>query len=1516
MQRTKKIFATIATLSAALILGMAHGDTPLADTPLTSGNPDNIKPNIMLVFDDSGSMQWDYSPDWVIRANLCYGGGDSLNSAGFLGRCRYPDPPMYNSQINLMYYNPEVSYTPPINADLTSKPSMTAANTSNWTQVPKDGYYVLYGHKESIMQWPSSYYCDRYGNCAHDTNYNLPEIWDQYANPKPKQNARSATAAPHYYQIGVWEHCRDEERTQCMVSAVPVNDYVIPSRVRYCTTAGGTDCQGAYSDSAVKSYTYPNYMGTPIQASNTPAIVGARATATLRVNTAVASGTITSLKVNNVEMLSSPLSVGSGSTTTSVATALAAAITNNSPDFTATASAGTVTIRAKVNGTAWNGIPISINSTQAVNTETRYSINVRNGARGYTSSAPANCVSSVILDGVDVLNGSACGTTAAGVPATNPTFISGYTFVSMVNSGSSKVITFTKNNSANTSATCSVNVSTPASGSTISGSTCGIATVGTLGGATFSINGNTASSVNSGTTRNGVNDAAANYTPAYLKDRAPWTRVNIVAGQTYPKYDKRVDCAGTSCTYAEEMTNFANWFAYYQTRQQMAKTASGLAFSRLSGKYRVGYMSINKTGDLLGVKEFNSEVGQRAHRTSWYNQLYGENGTYSTPLLSALSHVGRYYAGKISGTPDPIQYSCQKNYTIMMTDGYWNGGLGRDINNNTLSGSYDSTPGPFVNRESGVLDGNNVGGTLADIAQYYYMTDLRPAMKNDVPISRRDANTAQHMNTYTMGLGIDGYMTYKKDYDTSSTGYFQKIISGLNGCYWEGTRICNWPIPVGNTATAVDDLWHAAVNGRGRYYSAKSPKEAADGLREALSDVVTTTGAAAASATSAPNITQNDNYIYSTTFQNNYWDGEILSQEIDLQTGEVKAGVRWKASTNLNAQADALVTNPNARTLFTFDTTATGDNKAKTFDFASLSVAERAWFSGRCTSNSFAQCGDGTLTAARKPFADSGENVVNFLRGQNTPEAFTAGTDTFGYLNIFRSLRVNRLGDTVNSVPLFIGKPLYQFNYTLGADAESYADFKTRVANRSRVLYIGANDGMLHALDGATGTELFGYVPRTVMPEMWRLADEGYSHRYYVDGSATSMDIYDETAKKWKTLLVGGYRKGGRGFFGLDVTDPTAPKALWETCHASTLCNNAVANMGMSFGNPVITRMPAGTTLAGKWVVLVTSGYNNTPTAETQPSAVNGTGGDGKGYLFALDPLTGAVLKTWATNTGTVANPAGLGKLSTVGPTFYNDGLSSIAYAGDLLGNVWRFNLSLEPTDTNAVKRITTLKNAAGQVQPVTTRIELGARPNSNSPLLFVTTGQYLSFDDLSNTQVQSIYAIADPYAGNEGAASGALDNLRTYSAKPMVKQTLTDTAGVRKMSSNPVNWATNSGWYVDLPDNGERVSIDATLVLGTLVVSSNVVNSTIADVCSVNGYSWMYQLNYKDGTSIPTAPNQAAGVKVPGSLVVGSVVVRLPSGLLKAITTTAKGDKIPYGLNISSSSVLGKRISWREVPQ
>ena len=126
-----------------------------------------------------------------------------------------------------------------------------------------------------------------------------------------------------------------------------------------------------------------------------------------------------------------------------------------------------------------------------------------------------------------------------------------------------------------------------------------------------------------------------------------------------------------------------------------------------------------------------------------------------------------------------------------------------------------------------------------------------------------------------------------------------------------------------------------------------------------------------------------------------------------------------------------------------------------------------------------------------------------------------------------------------------------------------------------------------------------------------------------------------------------------------------------------------------------------------------------------------------------------------------------------------------------------------------------------------------------------------------------------------------------------------------------------NSGWYLDFPDKGERVSLDPVLVLGTLTISSNVVNSDTADPgCEVGGYSWLYQLDYSTGGKVPTSPDDAIAFKVPGAIVVGTVAVRLPSGLLKLITTTATGQKIPYGLNVNSSTMMGRRVSWREISE
>ena len=222
----------------------------------------------------------------------------------------------------------------------------------------------------------------------------------------------------------------------------------------------------------------------------------------------------------------------------------------------------------------------------------------------------------------------------------------------------------------------------------------------------------------------------------------------------------------------------------------------------------------------------------------------------------------------------------------------------------------------------------------------------------------------------------------------------------------------------------------------------------------------------------------------------------------------------------------------------------------------------------------------------------------------------------------------------------------------------------------------------------------------------------------------------------------------------------------------------------------------------------------------------------------------------------------------------------------------------------------------------------MGLLPNRPEPIIFVATGQYVSIDDLSDNSTQSLYAIRDPYFGVPTTGPQPANNFygdpRVYATKPFVQQTITDvsvtkasvTSMVRQISQNDVDWNSNSGWYVDFPDTGERVSLDPVLVLGTLTVSTNVVSSNTADACAVGGYSWLYQFDYTKGSRVPTAPDDAVAYKVPGALVVGTVIIRLPSGVLKIVTTTATGAKIPYGLNVTTSGMAGRRVSWREIPQ
>ncbi len=268
---------------------------------------------------------------------------------------------------------------------------------------------------------------------------------------------------------------------------------------------------------------------------------------------------------------------------------------------------------------------------------------------------------------------------------------------------------------------------------------------------------------------------------------------------------QRSDCAAPpNCTYAEEMTNFSNWYAYYQTRMQMMKSAAGRAFLALDNRYRVGFVTINESSSAyLPVAMFDA-----TQKTNWYTKFYAINPNSSTPLREALAHAGRYFAGKQPGvlTGDPMEYACQQNFELLTTDGYWNGtdSYVKELDGTTTMRNYDNADSGASKRGDGAYDGSVAGATntLADVAMYYYKTDLRNsslgnctgALGTDVcqdivPMTTKDrlaglAGT-QHMTTFALGLA-DGLMTYQSDYENAVTGDFSKIKTGASGCSFSG----------------------------------------------------------------------------------------------------------------------------------------------------------------------------------------------------------------------------------------------------------------------------------------------------------------------------------------------------------------------------------------------------------------------------------------------------------------------------------------------------------------------------------------------------------------------------------------------------------------------------------------------------------------------------------------------------------------------------------------------------------
>lgn len=930
---------------------------------------------------------------------------------------------------------------------------------------------------------------------------------------------------------------------------------------------------------------------------------------------------------------------------------------------------------------------------------------------------------------------------------------------------------------------------------------------------------------------------------------------------------------GVTAGSAAALTNYANWYSYYRKRAFLMKAGVGEAFAALEqNKYRIGLFFINSINSGAGSKNSDLAIDTFAgtHRSNWFTRLYESRGGGYTPLRGALSRMGRMYAGKISGW-DPVQYSCQRNYTILSTDGYWN------TNNETTSyGPKDMDGTANVGDQDGAtgvtkpeLDSSKAQNTLADVAYYYYHNDLRKGDQEDGACNALDADDLcrdnvtptgtnvtvddvaqhQHMTTFTVGLGVNGTLVYQDDYKASTSGDYFDITQGSK----------NWPNPVNGTNDddeRIDDLWHAAVNGRGTYFSAKDPKDLAKGLNNALNSIKSSTGSGAAAATSNLQPTAGDDAIYIATYRTQQWYGELNAYTMALDTGLISDTPSWEASGLLKARIGSNGDSED-RKIYTADGTSRILFKVAT---GGLTTTQQAYFDN----TKLSQYGE---WSTEQKAAATPSLLVNYLRGH---DRYEVQSDTYGtdHPRLYRD-RQKVLGDIIHSQPIYVKASPYNYS------DDGYSAFKISNASRLPTLYVAANDGMLHAFDATSrettsGKERWAYVPPMVLPELWRLADRNYdnNHRFYLDGPLVVSDAYIGGA--WKTVLIGAMGKGGRGYYALDVTNPDSPQPLWHF----TADNNP--NVGYSYGIPFITKLGDGT-----WVAVVTSGYNNIPEGGKYADA------DGKGYVFVLNLSNGSVIKTISTGVGTVANPAGLAKLNLKVLDFSLDNTAKGAYGGDLLGNMWRFDL-----DAGTATKLAAL----GTGKPIMTTPEIV--DVEGKKVIYFGTGRYLGEDDLADTNTQSIFAIKD-----DGSTVSDLGQL--------VQQTVSGTAPARVVSKNTVDWATKYGWYINLPDSGERVTIDPQVFFGTLLIATTV---PTASACQPGGYSWLYQLDYKTGGNVGTASMAAYKYTSP---IVGLTVSKLPTGTPVTYPITADGQKpSPIELKILPPSTAGgvKRVLWREL--
>lgn len=1005
--------------------------------------------------------------------------------------------------------------------------------------------------------------------------------------------------------------------------------------------------------------------------------------------------------------------------------------------------------------------------------------------------------------------------------------------------------------------------------------------------------------------------------------------------------DLPVDPAAAAAASEDEINtqqNYANWYTYYRKREYVAKKALSDIIDDSTA--RLGLATLHNRGD-AGTKIENMRNGSR--KQELFDNLFGGFSAGGTPLRGNLEQVGEYFEEGVSppgslfgfvpnhsdgdtiSTDSPIFNAtnggvCQQNFAVVFSDGFWNGSdpsVG-DQDSDDTANPYDG--GWFADTYL-ASNPSNLSNTLADVAMRYLKEDLSSTLNNvgNVPDARDLSQDIphQHLTTYTVAFGLEGTMSDNPS-DPGFTGWTDPIN--------------NSPDPlVDDDGERIDDMRHAAWNGRGEFLSANDPQELIAALTGAIEDIADRTGTATAASFNSGSISS-DTLVFLSVFSTENWFGDLFAYRFD-EDGIVDNDTSTTDSLDPVWSASTRVASQSSRNVITYNGTQ-GVEFVFPDPYAPLTSAtlNSNQVSDLLTNAPFnSSTTDPDEQSANQSY---GDDLVNYLKGDSSNEIVNG-------VGLFRSRDNQYLGPFIHSSPQFVGVPSDKYPNLIEGIGNEYSTFSSARSGRTPLVYVGGNDGMVHAFNASAtggGNEVFAYIPSFLVNDLHTLSETDYAHIAYVDATPTIRDVFIGGA--WRTYLVGGTRSGGRGIYVLDVTDPAV---LADPDNASTVVkfeftgNQSLdvdanptaggdADLGFTYSRPQIAKMNDGS-----WVAIVANGYNSE--------------GDGQAKLFIINLETGA---TREIDTGVGNNNGGscldTSDTATDGdPASDCNGLSSptIAdlngdfrvdriYAGDLHGNMWAFDVSdSDPNNWGLAFSGAPLFTACSASpctvanrQPITVKPEIISHPSrrsfSTSPnvLVYFGSGQFVAEDDDLDTSLQSFYAVWDA-GGTYGNRTRTNLQAQTFSDD--------DNDGEIEVSNNAVDYVeTNTsggfGWYIDL-----AVSMTDTFEGGRAVINPLVINQLVlfvvtkpsGDICNRDGDTYLVALDNYDGTeasfyifdtdSTPGADSSSPVTELNAAVGLGSI----NSGSdTKLVTTNADGT-IDIRDIITGESIASGRKSW-----